>query len=113
MIAWGRSAREDNLEGGNVRIEQLLDELEVSERTLRRYLKTLNQHLSINDEPIILVAKENGVEQWKLNDLRQIDATHYQLFSLFLGTSLMNCLQGTVIREGLEDIYHILHSSNG
>lgn len=88
----------------SMRLEDVLDMLEVSERTARRYLKIINDRLSFSSgEPLIHVNRIGEVERWVLND-EQVSATHFQLMSLFMGSILMSFLDKTVIHAGLVDV---------
>ena len=91
--------------------DDVLRILEVSERTARRYLKVINENLSNDDgDPLIRVNKMGGVERWQLNEPMDLDATPYQLASIWVGSSLMKFLGGTVVQDGLMDIYAHLES---
>lgn len=84
-------------------IRRLLD---ISERTARRYLRAINACLSNRQgEPLIKIIKSGGVERWRLNETLPLEATPYQLMSLYLGSILMASLDRTVVRDGLMDIF--------
>jgi len=98
-------------EGRSMTLEEVLDALGVSERTAHRYLKSINESLSSKaGEPLIRVKRSDGVERWMLNDETTIHATHYQLMSLYMGSMLMSFLSGTVIQDGLLDVFASIES---
>lgn len=92
-------------------LTDVLRVLGVSARTAGRYLKVINEHLSNEDgEPLIRVYKAGGVERWQLNEPMDIGVTPYQLASLWVGSLLMKFLGGTVVQDGLLDVYEYLES---
>lgn len=91
--------------------DDVLRILDVSGRTARRYLKVVNDNLSNEEgEPLIRVTRVGGVERWQLNEAMELGATPYQLASIWVGSSLMKFLGGTVVQDGLMDIYAHLES---
>lgn len=92
--------------GRSVHLQDILRILDISERTARRYQKAINGNLSnIQGEDLIRIIKANGVERWQLNEEIKMDATPYQLMSLYVGSVLMSFLDKTVIKDGLMDIF--------
>lgn len=99
-------------EGRSMTLEEITETLSVSERTARRYLKSLNECPGfVEAEPLIVVTRKGGIERWALNDRETVTATHYQLVSLFMASVLMTFLEGTVARDGLLDIIATLQRS--
>jgi predicted DNA-binding transcriptional regulator YafY len=99
-------------EARSLTLEDILRILDISERTARRYLKAINEFLSNRQgEPLIKVMKTGGVERWRLNESTSMDATPYQLMSLYLGSILMASLDRTVVRDGLLDMFADLEQS--
>ena len=93
-------------EARSLTLEDILRILDISERTARRYLKAMNEFLSNRQgEPLIKVMKTGGVERWRLNESTSMDATPYQLMSLYLGSILMASLDRTIVRDGLMDVF--------
>jgi len=93
-------------QGRSLSLEDILRILDISERTARRYLKAMNEFLSNRQgEPLIRVIRTGGVERWRLNETMPLEATPYQLMSLYLGSILMASLNQTVVRDGLMDMF--------
>jgi predicted DNA-binding transcriptional regulator YafY len=83
--------------------------LGVSARTARRYRQAINESLTNRDgEPLIRVTQVAGVERWRLNETAPLEATPYQLISLYVGAILMASLDQTVVRDGLLDVFAAL-----
>lgn len=88
---------------------EVLRILDISERTARRYLKAINDSLTTDQgEGLIKVIRMGGAERWKLNDEMGVEATPYQLISLYVGAILMSFLEKTVIKDGLLDMMDTL-----
>ena len=93
-------------QGRSLTLEDILRILDISERTARRYVKAINEFLSNRQgESLIKVTKTGGVERWRLNETMPLEATSYQLMSLYLGSILMASLDQTVVRDGLMDVF--------
>ena len=96
----------------SLNLEDILRILDISERTAKRYLKAMNEFLSNRQgEPLIRVIKTGGVEKWRLNETMPLEATPYQLMSLYLGSILMASLHQTVVRDGLLDMFSDLEET--
>jgi len=90
-------------------LREVLHILDISERTARRYLKAINDSLTtVQGEGLIKVIRLGGVEHWKLNEGMEVEATPYQLISLYVGAILMSFLEKTVIKDGLLDMVDTL-----
>ncbi len=95
-------------------LEEILERLEISPRTARRYLQALNRGLTAEaGGPLIQVTREKGGEYWSLPGDEMLPASHYQLASLWIGGLLMPGLDGTVVRDGLQDVMNSLRESLG
>ena len=93
-------------QGRSLTLGEILRNLEISERTARRYIKAINEFLENRQgDPLIKVMKTGGVEKWRLNETMPLEATPYQLMSLYLGSILMASLDQTVVRDGLMDVF--------
>lgn len=95
--------------GRSLSVGEILEELEVSERTLRRYKSALDRCLlSDAGEPLLRAERRDGGEYWRLADGGTVTSTHYHLLSIYMGSILMSFLEGTVIRDGLIDVFEFL-----
>ena len=95
-------------------LDEILERLEISPRTARRYLRALNTGLEAElGSPRIQLIREQGREYWTLPADDKLTASHYQLASLWIGSLLMPGLDGTVVREGLQDVMEKLKEGLG
>lgn len=92
-------------QGRSLPLGDILRQLSISPRTASRYRRAINEYLSNRQgEPLIKVTRVGGVERWRLNESVPLDATPYQLVSLYMGAVLMASLEQTVVRDGLLDV---------
>lgn len=91
-------------------LEQITNILGVSPRTLARYRKALNEHLSSPDgSDFVKVIREGGKECWYLSDQEDINSANgFRIISVFVAKTLLRFLEGTVIKDNLDNIWNIV-----
>ena len=91
-------------------LEQITNILGVSPRTLARYRKALNEHLSSPDgSDFIKIIREGGKEYWFLSDQVDINtANGFRIISVFVVKTLLKFLEGTVIKDSIDSIWNTI-----
>lgn len=91
-------------------LEELAEHLNVSNRTLLRYRKALNDGMgATEDELFIRVVKEGKRECWAIADEGIADnATYYKIVSVIVSKLLFKSLSGTVLEYGMGAIHSML-----
>lgn len=93
--------------GRSLFLPDILEEYEISDRTARRYFKTLNELFEMKvGQPLIRSTKEGSFEYWRIVDEGSLRSTEYNLLSLYMGCILLSFLEGTVIQDGLFDLFY-------
>ena len=87
--------------------EGICRELDVSERTLLRYIEASERELvDWNGRPMLEVAKHGSNRKLRLADLsRSPDSTAYEAASLYFVLTFLKFLEGTIIEEGVEGLW--------
>ncbi len=99
-------------QGRSLSLQDVQRLLSISARTAQRYRQAINEFLSNrHGEPLIKVTRQGGVERWRLNESLPLEATPYQLISLYVGAILMASLDQTVVRNGLLDLFTALEEA--
>jgi len=82
-------------------------ELGVSERTILRYVAALRSALvDVEEKPLIETVRRGDRRLLRLVDEgRSEDATVYQVLFLYFALAVFRFLEGTVIRDGVEDLW--------
>jgi proteasome accessory factor B len=86
-------------------LESLCERLDVSERTLARYIKALEETFADDGgEPLVEVTRagKKGRLRFRRKGV-QMKGSAYELMSLYLALGLMAFLEGTFIQEGARD----------
>lgn len=91
-------------------LDQIADHLNISKRTLQRYRKVLNEQLSATDgEDFLKVVRDGGQEKWYLSDQEEItSANAFRIVSVFVAKTLLKFLEGTVIKENIDQVWNIV-----
>ena len=91
----------------------LRERLRVSERTLTRYLTTLRETLVDHDgEPLIELQRTGQGSRLRFRRKRfKMEGTAYELMSLYLALDLMNFLDGTMFRQGTQEVLERLQEA--
>jgi len=86
------------------------DELGISERTLHRYASTAKRELvDTEGHPLLHVERRDGRPFLCLSEAgRAADGTVYQAVAVYFALSVLTFLEGTVLKEGVEDIWERL-----
>jgi predicted DNA-binding transcriptional regulator YafY len=90
--------------------EALQRELDVSERTLLRYLAVCRRELvDIEGKPILEVIRRGERRLLRIADAaRADDSTAYEVLLLYFALTVFQFLDGTVIRDGVEGLWERL-----
>jgi len=93
--------------------KDLRERLRVSERTLTRYLTTLRETLIDNDgEPLLEMNRTGQGGRLRFRRKRfKMEGTAYELMSLYLALDLMNFLDGTMFRQGTQEVLERLQEA--
>ncbi|MGE3497407.1 MAG: helix-turn-helix transcriptional regulator [Candidatus Binatia bacterium] len=88
-------------------ISSIVDELGISERTLMRYVAACRRDLVDDDErPLLETISRGGRRLLRLtNTARRPESTAYQVLSFYFALSIFQFLDGTVIKDGMEDLW--------
>ena len=88
-------------------VDAILEDLDISERTLARYIAASRDALvDLEGNPLIEVVRhgERRVVRLTSRDATP-DATAYQVLFLYFSLAVFQFLEGTVIRDGVEDLW--------
>jgi proteasome accessory factor B len=87
--------------------DAILDELGVSERTLSRYIAATRDALvDVEGNPLIEVVRHGERRVVRLTSRSSPhEATAYQVLFLYFSLAVFQFLEGTVIRDGVEDLW--------
>jgi hypothetical protein len=88
-------------------LEAIRRELDISERTLKRYLAAGKEALVDRlGRPYFQVVADGAKPKLRLPAARKpIESTAYQAVSLYFTLTLLKFLEGTVLEEGIEDLW--------
>jgi proteasome accessory factor B len=83
------------------------NELRISERTLLRYLAACRRELvDAEERPLIEAISRGGRRLLRLADAAQRpDSTVFQVLSFYFALSVFQFLDGTVIKDGIDDLW--------
>lgn len=83
------------------------DELRIGERTLLRYLAACRRELTDNrGRPVVEVVRRGSNRLLRMADTaRVVDTNPYQVLFLYFALSVFQFLDGTVIKQGVEDLW--------
>lgn len=86
--------------------EQLIEEIEVSQRTLQRYIKTINENFSSKDGGDKLrKERKNGKTSYTLADHEAVTANFFKAVSVYTGFMLLRSMEGTLLEAGIRQAY--------
>jgi predicted DNA-binding transcriptional regulator YafY len=87
--------------------EALEEELRIGERTLLRYLAACRREVvDSRGRPLIEVVRRGPRRLLRLADTaRTVDANPYQVLFLYFALAVFQFLDGTVIKQGIEDLW--------
>jgi predicted DNA-binding transcriptional regulator YafY len=88
-------------------LDAIQRELDISERTLKRYLAAGQEALADRmGRPYFVVVSDGGKTRLRLPAFQKpVESSAYQAVSLFFTLTLLKFLEGTVLKEGLEDLW--------
>jgi predicted DNA-binding transcriptional regulator YafY len=88
-------------------LDAIQRELDISERTLKRYLAAGKEGLADKmGRPYFQVVSDGGKTKLRLPAFQKpVEFTAYQAVSLFFTLTLLKFLEGTVLEEGIEDLW--------
>lgn len=91
----------------------ILDDLAVSERTLSRYVAAMRDALvDLDGAPLIEVTRHGDRRVVRLTSRSSPhEATAYQVLFLYFSLAVFQFLEGTVIRDGVEDLWERFRKS--
>lgn len=87
--------------------EAIQQEIGISDRTLRRYIAVCRRELvDPTERPLLEVVRRGDRQLLRLAELaRAPDSTPYQALSLYFALSVLQVLDGTVLKDGVEDLW--------
>ena len=91
--------------------DAIQDELSIGERTLLRYLAACRREVADpSGQPVIEVVRRGDRRLLRLAEAaRSGSATPYQVLFLYFALSVFQFLEGTVIKDGVEDLWEQFH----
>lgn len=91
-------------------IDAILDDLSISERTLERYVRICRRDLtSPNGQPILEVVRRGDRRLLRLaGSDASTDANVYQAVFLYFTLTVLTFLEGTILKQGVEDLWERL-----
>jgi predicted DNA-binding transcriptional regulator YafY len=94
-------------------LDAIQRELDISERTLKRYVAAGTKALVDRmGRPYFLVVSDGGRTKLRLPAFQKaVESTAYQAVSLFFTLTLLKFLEGTVLKEGIEDLWEKFEKS--
>lgn len=89
------------------RFQEIQRTLGISERTVLRYLTACRRALRAPDGGALIVVRRNGARRTlRLADtVRTPDSTAYQAMAYYLALSVLQFLDGTVLKDGVADLW--------
>jgi proteasome accessory factor B len=89
------------------------DELRISERTLMRYLAACRRDLVGPDgDPLLEVFRRGDRRMLRLSErARTPDSTSYQALSFYFALTVFQFLDGTVLKDGVEDLWRRFYAA--
>ncbi len=87
------------------------DELRISERTLLRYVAACRKDLTTPDgAPLLEVVRRGDRRTLRLAEpARTPGSTAYQALSFYFALSVLEFLDGTILKDGVEDLWEAFH----
>jgi predicted DNA-binding transcriptional regulator YafY len=88
-------------------LEAIQNELRVSDRTLLRYVKVCREELvDARGRPIVELVRRGERRLLRLADsARAPDSTSYQALSFYFALTVLQFLDGTILKEGVDDLW--------
>ena len=88
----------------------IAESLDISERTLARYLSVLRgELLDSHGDPLVEVAGEGEHRKLRLaRPMKHTEASSYQVALLYFSMTVLSFLEGTVLEEGVEGLWEKL-----
>jgi predicted DNA-binding transcriptional regulator YafY len=83
------------------------DEIGISERTLLRYIAACREELvDAEGHPLLEVVPRGDHRSLRLTDsARTLESTAYQALSFYFALSVFQFLEGTILKEGVQDLW--------
>jgi len=87
--------------------KSIADSLQISERTLARYVSVLRSDLlDWHGGPLVEVAGTGGDRKLRLvSSIKAAEASSYQVALLYFSLTVLKFLEGTVLKEGVEGLW--------
>jgi predicted DNA-binding transcriptional regulator YafY len=94
-------------------VDAIQDELGISERTLLRYLAACRAQLvDERGAPILEIVRRGERRVVRLAEsARGLDSSSFEVLFLYLALTVLDFLDGTVIREGVEGLWERFHAT--
>ncbi len=94
-------------------LDAIQRELRISERTLKRYLTAGKEALvDRHGKPYFQVVSDGGKPKLRLPASRKpVESTAYQAVSLYFTLAILKFLEGTVLKEGIEELWETFSKS--
>jgi predicted DNA-binding transcriptional regulator YafY len=91
--------------------EAIQDELSISERTLLRYVAACRKELTTPDgAPLLEVVRRGDRRTLRLAEAaRTAGSTAYQALAFYLAMSVLQFLDGTILKDGVDDLWEAFH----
>jgi predicted DNA-binding transcriptional regulator YafY len=93
--------------------DDIVRELNVSERTLLRYIRAAEKKLADRwGRPVFQVVIQGGRRKLRLwQSSSPVEPTAYQAASLYFMLTVLKCLEGTVLKDGVDGLWEKLHKN--
>jgi predicted DNA-binding transcriptional regulator YafY len=87
--------------------KSIAEDLEISERTLARYVSVLRSELlDWHGGPLVEVVGNGGDRKLRLvSSMKAAEASSYQVALLYFSLTVLKFLEGTVLKEGVEGLW--------
>src|SRR5579863_103439 len=87
--------------------KSIAENLEISERTLARYVSVLRSELADwHGAPLVEVVGEGAERRLRLvSSMKATEASSYQVALLYFSLTVLRFLEGTVLKEGVEGLW--------
>ena len=91
--------------------QAIQDELRISERTLLRYVAACKKQVTTPEgTPLLEVVRRGERRILRLADaVRTPESTAYQALSFYFALSVLQFLEGTILKDGVEDLWNAFH----
>ena len=93
--------------------KSIAESLEISERTLARYVSVLRSDLpDWHGGPLVEVVATGGDRKLRLvSSMKAAEASSYQVALLYFSLTVLKFLEGTVLKEGVEGLWEKVYEN--